>query len=1039
MNRFAVVTSLVLLILALASPGLAADTRPFVPVQQGFTTSAPEVSLYAPDRVLVQLTPDAAAQAVLDLGLDKGAQARGPQFGLPDVDAVLAAAGARTIERPYLPSANKAAAEAVGKDRWYLVRADAGDMLALANRLAAEPAVEAATPDWRAFPAVAPNDPIYLDQWGHDNTGQMLSYDWSTHSHENGEPVGTPGFDSHAEEAWAKSQGYGSSSVVIAILDSGVDIDHPDLRLTAGYDFGDNDSNPDDNSASPGHGTACAGVAAAIAGNGLGVAGIAGGCTIMPCKVADSGGSMYFSYIQDALYWAADQGADVISMSLGAGISSDAATDAALQYAYNAGVTIVAATGNANASTISYPAINQYVMGIGAASPCGDRKRSSSSRLEVNSGVNTDPNGYTCDGERWWGSNYGSTTKDAAGAVDVIAPTIMPTTDIGGSGGYASGDYSMWFNGTSCATPYAAGVAALVISANPTFTPAQVRAAITGTATDIVNVESVAGWDRYSGYGMVNADAAVGGGSGPVAPTASFTGTPVSGSYPLAVQFTDASSGSPTSWSWTFGDGGTSTAQNPGHTYVAAGTYSVSLTVSNDAGSDALTRTDYITVTEPGVTTFVTAGGETSVDGTVSGSYLDTQVDDGVVETITEVQYTGHPVKTYSYLEHRWSFNLPAGGNATFHLQAARSNNADGDDFAFEYSTDGTNWVSLVTVASATEQTFSVALGTLSGAVTVRAYDTDRNWGNVALDALTVDYMAFELGDVQPTAPTAAFAGAPTSGAYPLVVQFTDQSTGSPTSWSWTFGDGGTSTAQNPSYTYSAAGTYTVSLTATNDLGSDTITKSGYITVTEPSTGEGMHVSAMAVSRKTAGPNISGLCSVTIVDAGGAAVANATVTVAYDGNSSGSISALTGSGGVASFETGKVRNPAGEWCFEVTGVTHATLTYDAAANVVTRACESGTVYGANEQRLPLEFALDQNQPNPFNPMTEIVFRLPEATPVNVKIYDVHGRVVAVLANGSLAAGEHRVTWDARDRASGLYFYRIETPTFSETRKMTLLK
>ena len=125
-----------------------------------------------------------------------------------------------------------------------------------------------------------------------------------------------------------------------------MDIDHPDLNLVAGYDFGDNDTNPDDNSGQPGHGTCCAGVAAAIADNNLGVAGVAGGSAIMPCKVANSAGSMYFSYIQSALYWAADNGADVISMSLGApGVSSDAATDAAIEYAYNAGCVILAATG----------------------------------------------------------------------------------------------------------------------------------------------------------------------------------------------------------------------------------------------------------------------------------------------------------------------------------------------------------------------------------------------------------------------------------------------------------------------------------------------------------------------------------------------------------------------------------------------------------------------------------------------------------------------------------------------------------------------
>ena len=130
------------------------------------------------------------------------------------------------------------------------------------------------------------------------------------------------------------------------------------------------------------------------------------------------------------------------------------------------------------------------------------------------------------------GLEDGVTTKDAVGAVDILGPTILPTTDITGSGGYRSGDIEPFFNGTSCATPYVAGVAALIKSANPGLTPAEVRARLWASAGDVVNVESFAGWDRYSGFGMVDAEAAVGG-TEQVVPVASFTGTPVSGNAPL--------------------------------------------------------------------------------------------------------------------------------------------------------------------------------------------------------------------------------------------------------------------------------------------------------------------------------------------------------------------------------------------------------------------------------------------------------------------------------------------------------------------------
>ncbi|MCB9088176.1 MAG: S8 family serine peptidase [Calditrichae bacterium] len=553
---------------------------------------------YAPGRLLVKLTENAVSSRSFQI---QSAQDGRVQTGLASLDAIHNAVNAVQMNRAHIEVKNRALDAQIGVSRWYMVEVPQdANIEAIAERYRSDANVEAATPDWQAFPAAIPNDPIYASQWGHNNTGQMKDYCWSCGGHPAGSPVGTPGFDSDAQIAWDGTQGYGSASIIIGIIDSGVDIDHPDLRLVAGWDYGSNDSNPDDNSASPGHGTACAGVAAARANNGLGVAGIAGGCSVMPLKVANNAGTMYFSSIQNALYHAADNGADIASMSLGAAISSDPATDNAILYAYNSGVTILAATGNENKSTISYPAINAYVIGVGAASPCGDRKRSSSNSSEVNPGVSTDPRGYTCDGERWWGSNYGTNSQDAAGAVDIIAPTIMPTTDIGGSGGYDPSDYSMWFNGTSCATPYAAGVAALIKSKNPSWTPAQVRAQLVSTATDVQNVESGAGWDRYSGYGMVNAGAAVGGGGSNTPPVANANG-PYSGTAGVAVSFSSAGSydpdGSISSYLWNFGDGSTSTSANPTHVYASANTYNVSLTVTDNNGAQ---NTDNTTATITG-------------------------------------------------------------------------------------------------------------------------------------------------------------------------------------------------------------------------------------------------------------------------------------------------------------------------------------------------------------------------------------------------------------------------------------------------------
>jgi PKD repeat protein len=870
----------------MASVVFAAPTREFSPVQNGYVTSGETLPLYIQNRVMVKFTTKAMTQLRANLPTERG-QKRAPLTGVANLDRIASGAGITAIDKAFINPNNSARAAALGTDRWFVFEVADGDMVALAKQFAADANVEIAQPEWRAFPASIPNDPLYADHWGHNNTAQMISYDWSSNSH-TGPTVGTVGFDANAEAAWNTT--YGDPSVVVAIIDSGVDIYHEDLNCMTGYDFGDNDTNPMDDSRSAGHGTCCAGVTAAVANNNTGIAGIAGNCTIMPLKVADRRGSMGFTSITNAIYYAADNGADVISMSLGAAITSDPATDAALQYAYNAGVTILAATGNENNSVISYPAINAYVIGVGAASPCGDRKRSSSSSLEINPGVFTDPNGYTCDGERWWGSNYGSTTQDNAGAVDIIAPTILPTTDISGSAGYDAGNYDMFFNGTSCATPYAAGVCALIKSAFPSYTPAQVFAKLTDTAQDVVNVESGSGWDRYSGYGMVDAAAAIGGGTVLNPPVAAFSGTPVSGDYPLNVVFTDLSSNTPTSWSWTFGDGGTATAQNPSHTYTAAGTYTVSLTATNGDGSDTETKTAYINVTEPAT----------------------------------------------------------------------------------------------------------------------------------------------------PTPPVAAFTGTPVSGDYPLNVTFADQSSNAPTSWSWTFGDGGTSTAQNPSHTYTAAGTYTVALTATNTYGSDTETKTGYITVTEPPVGGAMHVADIVVTSVASGRKYYGRAVVTIVDGGGAPVVGASVTGLMTGDATETRSGVTGTDGTVTLTTAKKYYGNADFCFEVTSVTHASLSYDSGANLVTKSCEGGDVFGADMARVS-DFGLQQNYPNPFNPMTEIKFTVPRESNVRLVVYNVKGEAVETLINGSYGAGVHSAIWDARDHASGVYFYRLDAGDYSETRKMIMLK
>ncbi len=449
---------------------------------------------YAADLVKIQLTGEAYRLANLPQGL----YAEASSFRINELDQLMARVGGKAIIRAHIRMKDTAFEQRTGFDRWFLIKLD--------GRVPAEGAIQAfksnryiekATPEGYAYTTAVPNDTFYANNWGHNNTAQLPAYTGDSHS---GAGVGTTGFDADMQLAWDQSQGYGTDSTIIAIIDTGVDTSHPDLRLVTGYDYGDNDSNPMDDSAKRGHGTSCSGVAAAIANNALGITGAAGGCSVMPLKIANSSGRLGFTAIENALTHAGNNNVDIASMSFGSeGGTVEGnypSTDTALEYAYSQGVTLLAATGNFNNSAIAYPSNHNKVISVGAASPCGQRKSYSS-----------------CDGETWWGSNYGNATPDDKEAVDIMGPTILPATDLVGTAGYNTssspeGDYYLWFNGTSCATPYVAGCAALLVSRDPSLTPDQVRTALTSTATDMT-LDGGVGWDQYTGYGLVNANAAL--------------------------------------------------------------------------------------------------------------------------------------------------------------------------------------------------------------------------------------------------------------------------------------------------------------------------------------------------------------------------------------------------------------------------------------------------------------------------------------------------------------------------------------------------
>jgi hypothetical protein len=198
MQRFFLIVTAMVLVAGLGA-ALAADPVPFVPVQNGFTTAVDQVEPYATDRLLVQFAAGKVPADLAALPFARGASLDRASTTVLDAFAdALRGARLTTVERPY----DQPRRPAPGVDRWFMLRLQTDEDLAdLAARLRRLDGIDAVSLDWRAFPMAVPSDPLYPDHWGHNNTGQLPSYDWNSHT-QTGPLVGTPGFDAQAEQAW---------------------------------------------------------------------------------------------------------------------------------------------------------------------------------------------------------------------------------------------------------------------------------------------------------------------------------------------------------------------------------------------------------------------------------------------------------------------------------------------------------------------------------------------------------------------------------------------------------------------------------------------------------------------------------------------------------------------------------------------------------------------------------------------------------------------------------------------------------------------
>jgi len=350
----------------------------------------------------------------------------------------------------------------------------------------------------------------------------------------------------------------------------------------------------------------------------------------------------------------------------------------------------------------------------------------------------------------------------------------------------------------------------------------------------------------------------------PAVPVAAFTADVTSGDAPLTVTFTDASTGTPTSWAWDFTNDGTvdSTEPSPSHIYETAGTYTVNLTVTNAGGSDSEVKTDYITVMATGLTTVtIIADADNQLDEQAPNLTGDINPDFFVA--------TWDSSRNCRILIHFDLSSIPSDvtiNSATLSLSLT----AASDDRIQDVHRVTSAWAES-TACWQNQPSFSPI--STSNAHTGTTPDSWVNWDvssdvgeflsgtqnygwlikepveSSGPDPLYAMYKSREFSvdsllrpklivtyteAAPPVAPVAAFTSDVQTGTAPLTVQFTDQSTSTPTSWAWDINNDGTVdyTTKNATHVYTAAGTYTVNLTVTNAGGNDSEVKTDFITVT---------------------------------------------------------------------------------------------------------------------------------------------------------------------------------------------------------------
>ena len=801
-----------------------------------------------------------------------------------------------------------------------------------------------------------------------------------------------------AEEAWNITEG--DTSVIIGIVDTGVDWSHPDLYAniwhnpnwqtdtqypgdSIGWDFGGNgngnlptpDNNPiEDN---PYHGTLVAGTADAVTNNGVGVAGIGFNCKIMPVKVTQANqldptsGDPYILYGFEGIKYAVDHGAKVINCSWGGGGYSQAEQDI-IDYANSKGALVVAAAGNDGVSESFYPASYQHVLSVAA----------------------TDQNDKLA-----YFSNYGENIDVCAPGVSIYS-TWQPNN-------YTSGD------GTSFSSPLAAGLAALVFSHFPNYTPDQVAQQIRVKCDNIDNINP--SFKYQLGGGRINAYKAL---SNTNAEAVRATG----------FQFSDAAP-----------DGNGDSVFEPGETITIKANFTNYLKPINNLSVSLISMNPaYATVvngsfTKSGVSTLVTFDNSGSLfsftisnnvplDATLQfrleysdGSYSDFQAFDVPVNPSYFTQ-TGNEL----------ALTINSKGNYGFNDYPT---NTQGDGFEFLHGNNMLFEGSLI-------------IGTDSSTIEDAARGADQNYEDSSFNVVqpfkihvpgsAADEQgigifndngagANKLG-ITTRLQSYSFNAAPYNDFIILKYSFTNNTSNTISNfYAGIFSDWDLVDGSNDSTEYDYTGNFGYAFH--NAAGFDTLVATALLSsanygywaiMNDGSDGWGIYDGFSNTEKWQA------------ISSG----------IGKPKAGSGDISEVT-SGGPFTISAGQTLDVA----FAIAAGTSLADLRTAVANARTKYQTIPTSVSNEKNEIPLAYNLMQNYPNPFNPTTTIKYQIAKPGNVSLKVYDMLGRVVETLVDEVKPAGSYEAKFPINNLqlSSGVYLYRLNVNGHSFTKKLILLK